>query len=72
MSKCAVNSVKSINTNEEDFLYWVGQKLLWVNYERYQLSCNGFPQEQLTLETYLAENHVALLTEFLQSEKGCV
>tara|TARA_X000000950_G_C13626882_1_gene541762 strand:+ start:490 stop:708 length:219 start_codon:yes stop_codon:yes gene_type:complete len=72
MSKCAANSVKTIKTNDEDFLLWVEQKLLWINHERYQVSINGFPQEQLTLETYLAENHLNLLTEFLQSEKGCV
>jgi hypothetical protein len=53
-------------------LHWVQQKLVWVNHERYQMSNVGFSEEQLTFEQYLAENHVALLTEYLQSEKGCV
>ena len=63
---------KIIVSSDKDFLHWVEQKLLWVNHERYQISSNGFPQEQLTLDNYLAENHVALLTEYYQSEKGCV
>ena len=72
MSECLDDRSKSVKTNDKDFLHWVQQKLLWINHERYQISSNGFPQEQLTLDNYLAENHVALLTEYYQSEKGCV
>ena len=83
MSKSLDDSTKAVEVNfseaqsisdlsDKDFLHWVEQKLLWVNHERYQISSNGFPQEQLTLNKYLAENHIALLTEYLQSEKGCV
>ena len=72
MSDLRKDRAKSIKTDDKDFLHWVQQKLVWVNDERYQMSNVGFSEEQLTFEQYLAENHVALLTEYLQSEKGCV
>lgn len=72
MSDYKKDRAKSIKTDDNDFLHWVQQKLVWVNHERYQMSNIGFSEKQLTLEQYLAENHVALLTEYLQSEKGCV